>query len=435
MPGGSNVDLNHTFPAARMAAAEDPGVMRVKTHRRRPLPHWAGRMATPHAEFARRSAQFLRRLSTMRECVVIQRVLLLAMLPIGDSLLITPTLRALRARYPSARLVALTHANAAPVLRCVPALDDTVVLPTGPDWRGPGALVAMLRRLRAERFDVSVDFTSPAYKWISLVSGIWCRTSMKFDPLWWLIPGRHHRWRAIHAAQHYYDCARELDLPAWDVVDHAPHLVVPAATRAGAQAFLDRELDRYRARGRSRPLVGIHAGGAGLGGLKRWPAERFAELGTELSRRWGARCLLLGGPDEVDLARQIAQAMPDPPLCAVGRLPLLETFALIETCDLFIGNDSSLLHAAAALGVPYVGIFGPTAPANFRPIPARPGQGTLVTPIPACDEQRGFVGRQVPWSRPRCTGVCAALAGLDVQTVTARAGDLLRQPASRGTAA
>src|SRR5438067_13905279 len=93
-----------------------------------------------------------------------RRILLLALLPIGDTLFIAPTIQALRERYPRTRITALVHASAAPVLRSVPELDKVVVLPLGHDWAGLGALVRTLGHLRAQRFDVAIDFTTPAYK-------------------------------------------------------------------------------------------------------------------------------------------------------------------------------------------------------------------------------------------------------------------------------
>src|SRR5215467_2979453 len=96
-----------------------------------------------------------------------QRILVFLLLPIGDTLFITPTIRALRKRYPQARLTALAHVSAAPVLRCVPDLDEVVVLPAP-----AGPLARTLGYLRAQRFDVAIDFTSPAYKWVSIVCGI-----------------------------------------------------------------------------------------------------------------------------------------------------------------------------------------------------------------------------------------------------------------------
>jgi lipopolysaccharide heptosyltransferase II len=346
-------------------------------------------------------------------------ILLLAKLPIGDTLLVEPTTRALRARYPEAHIVALTGSTTAQLWRHMPAIDQVVVLPTGSDWCGPRQFIRTLGVLRGRRFDVAIDFTSPAYKWISLVAGIPVRTYMKFDPLWWLIPHHHVRWRATHAARHYFDCARELDLPDWDAFDHVPRLTLPRSAYAAADLLL-------RQFGGVRPLVGMHPGGTGLAGLKRWPAASFADLAERLHAELGASIVLLGGPDDRDLAAEMKAWMHSTPVNAVGKLPLLATFGLIARCDLLVGNDSSLLHAAAALGTPYVGVIGPTSPANFRPLPTWRGQGRLVLPDPPCREPTAFVGSSVIWKQPHCASCCAALADLPVERVAQACVDQLQ---------
>jgi ADP-heptose:LPS heptosyltransferase len=243
-----------------------------------------------------------------------------------------------------------------------------------------------------------------------MVAGIPARTYMKFDPFWWLIPRHHVRWRATHAARHYYDCARELDLPEWDSFDYRPRLELPELAPISAAEFLEQSVTL-------RPLIGVHPGGSGLGGLKRWPVESFADLADRLHAELGACVVLLGGPDDRDLVNRLKSNMRSVAVDAVGRLPLLAAFGLIARCDLLVGNDSSLLHAAAALGTPYVGVIGPTSPANFRPLPCWRGQGRLVLPDPPCREPTAFVGSSVVWEHPRCKGCCAALAALPVEKV------------------
>jgi len=349
------------------------------------------------------------------------RILLYGFLPIGDALFTFPTIQALRDRYREAEMVMLAHGASAAIFRCVPALDEVQELPPPTVWRRAGAPVDELRMLRGQRFDVAVDFTSPAYKWISLVCGIPSRLYMKFDPLWWLLPGRHQRWRATHAAAHYYACARELDLPPWTEVSHAPRLRLPAGAHRQAQALLARG-----SMGQTGPLVALHPGGAWLGGRKRWPTGRFAALAEDLERRWGARLLFVGDQQDRVLAAKIGAGLRRSPLMAAGTTSLLTSLALIAASDLFIGNDSGPLHAAAALGRPYVAIFGPTVAANFRPLDHYPDQGTLVRPTHPCGAPHYFVGsRPVWWRGGCCAGVCAALATIDVATVTAAADRLL----------
>lgn len=358
-------------------------------------------------------------LSSARE----PRILLLALLPIGDTLFTTPTIRALRLRYPHALITAITHAGTAPLLRCVPALDDVVVLPFGADWAGIGPLARTLRLLHARHYDAAVDFTTPAYKWISFACGIPKRTYMKFDPFWWLIPDAHRRWRSTHATRHYYDCARELDLPPWPTIDHRPYLRLPTTARAEARLFLAQQ----GVTAGQHPLIGIHPGSSGLDGLKSWPPARFAELAVRLHERWQARILLLGGPNERKLSNTVAAAMHSRPIIATGTQPLMTSIALIEACNLFIGDDSGPLHAAAAVGTPYIGIFGPTCPANFRPIAAHARQGDLARPAVPCRAPQYFVGGNPVWQRPCCREVCDALTTITVDDVFARVEPLLQQ--------
>lgn len=349
------------------------------------------------------------------------RILLYGFLPIGDAFFTLPTIQALRDRYRGAEIVMLTHGASAAIFRCVPAIDDVQELPPLPAWGRTGPPVEELRRLRGHRFDVAVDFTSPAYKWISLVCGIPSRLYMKFDPLWWLLPGRHQRWRATHAAAHYYECARELDLPPWAEVSHAPRLRLPAGAHQQAQSFL-----AHGSLGQTGPLVALHPGGTWLGGRKRWPTARFAALAEDLERRWGARILCVGDHEDRALAAKIGTGLRRPPLMAAGSTSLLTSLALIAASDLFIGNDSGPLHAAAALGRPYVAIFGPTVAANFRPLDQYPNQGALVRPTHPCGAPHYFVGARPVWWHGRCcAGVCAVLATIDKATVAAEADQLL----------
>jgi heptosyltransferase II len=353
------------------------------------------------------------------------RILLLAMLPIGDSLFVIPTVRALRARYPQAAIVALARASNAPILRCVPAIDEVLVLPTLSWWSGVWRVSRLLGTLARCDFDVAVDFTSPAYKWISLLAGIPMRTYMKFDRAWWLLPVRHSWWRSTHATRLYYSCASELDLPDWEHVDHTPRLALPAAARTAAAAWLARHhLDTPRTL-----LVCMHPGGAGLAGRKRWPVAQFAAVADRLIERHHARIILLGGPDERTLARAVAARMRHRAVLAAGELQLVESLGVVERCTLMVGNDSSLLHVAAAVGTAYVGIFGLTSLANFQPIPTRAGQGSIVAPWPPDRHQSYFVGGRPIWQRWGGRKAARRLASITPDQVLRCAEELLGPPA------
>jgi heptosyltransferase-2 len=103
-----------------------------------------------------------------------------------------------------------------------------------------------------------------------------------------------------------------------------------------------------------------------VGPSKRWPAERYAELGRHLIAE-GHRVWVVGGPGERALAAEIVAAGPDEIRDLTGP-DLRNAILALAAADLAISNDSGLLHVAAALDTPTIGIFGPTSPLHWAPL-------------------------------------------------------------------
>jgi ADP-heptose:LPS heptosyltransferase/glycosyltransferase involved in cell wall biosynthesis len=111
-------------------------------------------------------------------------------------------------------------------------------------------------------------------------------------------------------------------------------------------------------------IIGLHPGAGHPS--KRWPANSFIALGRRLADR-GGKLLVFGGPGEKELVQGVAAEIGHQAFCFWGDGPLGPVLALIKNCRVFVANDSGLAHCAAALGVPTVGIFGPTDPDVCRP--------------------------------------------------------------------
>ncbi len=116
----------------------------------------------------------------------------------------------------------------------------------------------------------------------------------------------------------------------------------------------------------SGPWVGLSPGAA-YGPAKRWPPEHFAALGRELIKEFGARLVLLGGREEAPVAQQVKESLGLPVLNLVGKTDLRQALAVLSRLKLLITNDSGLMHAAAALRVPLVALFGSTDPTATGP--------------------------------------------------------------------
>ena len=134
------------------------------------------------------------------------------------------------------------------------------------------------------------------------------------------------------------------------------------------------EIENYK---RERDLEGIASHGIiGLGVTanwlpKIWPGARFVELADALTKKNGtfenAKVAIFGGPGEEALAKPILDALGDQAVDFVGNLTITETAAFLKKCKVFVGNDSGLMHMSAALGVPTLGLFGPSMPEHYGP--------------------------------------------------------------------
>jgi ADP-heptose:LPS heptosyltransferase len=287
-----------------------------------------------------------------------KRILLLMLLPIGDTLFTTPSVNALRKRYPEAQITALVYPTNRGILGNNPDIDDFLLWPTRQHWPGLPGVLKLFWGLRRAGFDLAVEFSNYNW-WVSWLSGIPWRTEMHLPRFWWALPWAGREWRTHHAVEHYTGPVGRLGI---EVDDTTLRFFPTAQDEARASAWLE----RYNV-GPDELLVGIHPGGEGLWGRKRWSVARFAEVADGLSAQVGARIVIMGGKHDAPAAADIAARTSAPTINAAGQTTLGETAALVRHCALFIGNDSSPLHIAAASATPVVGIYGPTDPRSYRP--------------------------------------------------------------------
>lgn len=287
------------------------------------------------------------------------RFLLIMRLPLGDTLFVTPTIHALRQRYPAGYITALVSGTNAPLLAHNPDVNDVVVLPFRRDAQGAGALPATLRQLMRRRYDISLCFSTPGLGWLGYACRVPRQELLDFPSFWWLRPGGHDAWNRRHAVELYATAARRLRIPP---LERRLRAVVTPTERAAMQGLLHQShLTRAPLR------VAIHPGSGAAPAQKRWPIAGFAEVARALVQQTQAQIIVVGGPSETALAAQLTAAIGPAAASLAGRLNLRQSLALLEICDLFIGNDSGPLHLATSVGTPVVGIYTVTDPAVFGP--------------------------------------------------------------------
>lgn len=271
---------------------------------------------------------------------------------LGDVVMATPALRALRTRYPQAHITWAGRSACCAVLEGLPHANQLHPLSAR---SGPLDMLRLGSVLQG-RPDLGIAFPHSARAALTLLAAR-CRTRLGYDRggrsklLTHAVPPHreHGKIAPVYMAREYLDLLAPLGVADDD-----------AGLELHADPALVREL-----RGRmapSRPVVGL-APGAAFGGSKRWLPERFAEVADRLTRECGAQCLLFTGPGEEDTRNAVRKAARQPlldPQEGAPSVPRLK--AGIAACDLLIGNDSAPRHMAIAFGIPVICVMGPTSP-------------------------------------------------------------------------
>jgi heptosyltransferase II len=308
-----------------------------------------------------------------RTDATVERILVMEPWLIGDVVLATPILRALRNRYPSAEIALLGKRHAADLLDRSGLVDRVIVfdLPWTanegkyrPTRYDRSLLSELFRDLREARFSLTLDARMDVRSNIVTYStGAPRRIGYDFGGGAFLLtdalparPSDNHRvhdWLAL---------MKPLDDGRWGKNMTAkilgkrftPQLAVTSSERQSARLRL-----RALGFGDDDRIVGIHPGASRPRG--RWPLENFAFVTDSLCSRHGVRCLVFVDPEGY------GEAIPVRGAAQLVRASLREMMALMTHCDLFVCNDSGPMHVADALRAPVVGIFTTGNPVWHRP--------------------------------------------------------------------
>jgi heptosyltransferase II len=268
-------------------------------------------------------------------------ILLVRFSSIGDVLLTTPLVRALKRRHPDARLVFVTKRALAPLVSDNPHLAQVVALEPGEPVR------TLARRLRAlaptHGLDLHGSLRSAALR--LLVPGTWSGYRKHRLARAWLISTKLDWYRDQQPVpERYFEAARELDV--------APDGGPPEfALGPGARIRVDEWLV---AQGLARArLVALAPGAAHA--TKRWPLAHWSDLAKRLSGA-GFKPVVVGGVADRGIAQQLAAQAPS----VAGEFSLQETGALLARAAVLVSGDTGAMHMATGVGTPVVALFGPT---------------------------------------------------------------------------
>jgi ADP-heptose:LPS heptosyltransferase len=301
---------------------------------------------------------------------------------IGDAVLSSGLIRRLLEEIPHARFTIVAGPVAAPLFAETPNLDRVIVFEKS---KNGGHWFRLWRQVRQQKWGLVIDLRGSA---ISQFLKRERRAVFKRTP-----------GAPVHKV---IEAARLLKIEG---EPPSPYLFTSEATEAYA-----RELTAGKG-----PILAL-APAANWGG-KTWPVERFAQVAIQLldGPLSGGRLMLLGGPEDGTAISALRRVIPrERTIDLAGKVDLLAAYASLKHARLFIGNDSGLMHLAAAAGAPTIGLFGPSDEQLYGPW----GPNTMVVRGPRSFEQI----REVD---PGLQQALCHMMDLPVETVTAAAKDLL----------
>ncbi len=264
-----------------------------------------------------------------------ERILFVTSTRIGDAVLSSGVLAHLVETRPDASFTVAAGPLAAPLFRATPRLEELIVMTkrrSGSHW------FDLWRRTAGRAWDLVVDLRGSRTSWFLRAK----ERRLAGRP-------RDDRHKVLEAAE-----VLGLAPPP------SPVLWLDGHARAEADAALPE----------GAPILALAP--AASSQFKTWPAERFAELAAALTGPGGvmagARIALFGGPGDAAISRAAAVGLaPDRVFDLTGRLDLPAVGACLKRARLFVGNDSGLMHMAAAAGAPTIGLFGPTDERLYGP--------------------------------------------------------------------
>ena len=362
------------------------------------------------------------------------QILIIKMAGIGDLLLATPALRALRETYPHAHIDLLVTPDSAGILNGWQVIDRIIVLDkylfdypqqflTRP--HNLLRLKPLWRDLRDGHYDavlllhhLTLPFGRLKHQLLLRATGAQWRVGLDNGHGWFLnVRVKDNGFGAMHEAEYYLAVAGAVGAKTKD-----KRLVVPLSEADHRQAW-QLLYEHETPQNIRHPIIAMHPGSGGYSTARRWAPERFAQLADTLYSGVGGQLLLLGGPEEAELHQHIIDMMHSEMSVRsmAGRGSIKVTAALLEQVDLFIGNDSALVHLAVAAGTPTVAIFGLTNAQAWGPFAdEKAGQQALIVRLNLPCMPCFYRGHDLGTPEGCATRDCLALLGVDPIATAAR---------------
>jgi heptosyltransferase-2 len=295
-------------------------------------------------------------------CAGMKKILIRSPNWVGDAVMSLPAVSSVCAEFPEAEIVILAKPWVGDLFQEHPRIRKVILYRSPGVHEGVWGRWRLSRELKPERFDLAIHLpNSMESALISFLAGIPLRVGYDTDGRGIFLTHRipvNGKVKREHQVEYYLHLIRSLGI---QTLERIPSLRISPGRKQEAEDILK------SVSGGNRPFVGISPG-AQYGSAKEWFAERFGELALRISREIGARLLILGSAGDRVSASRIEEIAGSAVIDFAGKTTLAQALALISRCRVFVTNDSGLMHAASALAVPLVAIFGSTDPRRTGPL-------------------------------------------------------------------
>ncbi len=290
----------------------------------------------------------------------VREILVIRTAYIGDVVMTIPILKPLKERFPSARISFLTSTRAKEVLENNPYLDDIITY--DPFWFYSSSMkdyLSFIREIKKFFFDLIIEARGDIRELLFLVWPLNARFKVSYDVGGggYILTHRVPYKGLGHKVEYHLDIARYLGCRI-DGIEWGIYLSENEDKRA-FELLLKEGVDF------NKPIIAVHPGGRKK--LKCWSAEGFARVADILIERYGVSLIITGADEEKSITREVRDNMENKCIDLTGKTSLREMAGALKRCSLFICNDSSPMHIAAALNVPTIAIFGPSKSIETAP--------------------------------------------------------------------
>lgn len=274
---------------------------------------------------------------------------------IGDLLQLTPVVRQIKKTYPSSKIsIVVSNLATKSLFINNPNIDKIYIYDKKEEHRKFSDFLKLCKEIKKDKYDVILNFQRSNLK-------LWLLTLI-------VNPSKvcvYHKDESKHAVINHLEILKPLNISV-DYDDLALELFIDEESEIFAENFIkENNLS-------DKILIALNPGASHK--VNRWPVKYFAEVAQIIESKLNAKCIIIGGKEDTELAEEIVKLTSSKLINITGKVNLLQLGAILKRCKVLVTGDTGPMHISTAVGTKVVALFGPADPKRTGPV----GQGHIV---------------------------------------------------------